>query len=215
MIETFVAGLRANACEVIGPLPVADARRVVVEHARGLVAVNGDVPIPGLVCELEDGTAPLGRRMAHASTGGRDRHHRRVRRGGRTGDDRARGRARIAARDEPHPAGAHMCGARRRRRRDARRRARPRHRFGAAECAHVDRRTEPDRRPRDDLDARSARSPAGRGRPARPGVGSAAWRSSRRCSSKASTSARSPVRPPASTSPARSSRPRCPRIRRS
>ena len=58
MIETFVAGLRANACEVTGPLPVADARHVVVEHARGLVAVNDDVPIPGLVCELDDVLLP-------------------------------------------------------------------------------------------------------------------------------------------------------------
>jgi len=52
MIDTFVAGLKANACTVAGPLDVDAARAAVVERASGVVACNDDVPIPDLVAAL-------------------------------------------------------------------------------------------------------------------------------------------------------------------
>ena len=64
---------------------------------------------------------------------------------------------RFATRDEPGSARTHMRGARRRHRRDARRRDRPHRGRRVTERAHLDRRPEPDRRPRDDPDARRAR----------------------------------------------------------
>jgi L-lactate dehydrogenase complex protein LldG len=58
MIPAFVEGLRANDCEVTGPLAVEDARRLLVHYARGTVALNGDVPIAGLADEFGDVLLP-------------------------------------------------------------------------------------------------------------------------------------------------------------
>jgi len=58
MIGAFVDGLRANDCEVTGPLTEEDARRLLVQHARGTVALNADVPIAGLANDLDDVLLP-------------------------------------------------------------------------------------------------------------------------------------------------------------
>ena len=54
MIDALIAALRANTCTVSGPMSVDDARTVIVERvpAPKLVAVNADVPIPGIVDAL-------------------------------------------------------------------------------------------------------------------------------------------------------------------
>jgi len=44
MIDTLVAGLRANDCTVVGPLAFDNARAAVFARTRGLVAWNNDVP---------------------------------------------------------------------------------------------------------------------------------------------------------------------------
>jgi len=54
MIDAFVAGLRENACGVMGPLSPDAARDAVVERAHGLVACNDDVGIPDLVGALRE-----------------------------------------------------------------------------------------------------------------------------------------------------------------
>jgi len=45
MIDTLIAGLRANDCTVVGPLSPDDARNAVLDRAHGLVAWNDDVPL--------------------------------------------------------------------------------------------------------------------------------------------------------------------------
>jgi L-lactate dehydrogenase complex protein LldG len=44
MIDSLIAGLRANSCTVVGPLALDDARNAVLDRAHGLVAWNDDVP---------------------------------------------------------------------------------------------------------------------------------------------------------------------------
>jgi len=52
MIDTFVAGLEANTCTVIGPLAADAAADAIAARVHGLVACNDDVPVPGLVAHL-------------------------------------------------------------------------------------------------------------------------------------------------------------------
>jgi L-lactate utilization protein LutC len=54
MIDTLVAALRANTCDVSGPMSIDDARALIVARAaaHALVACNADVAIPGLVDAL-------------------------------------------------------------------------------------------------------------------------------------------------------------------
>ena len=56
MIDTLVAGLRANSCTVSAPMRVDEARAALVQQtaAHPLVACNDDVPIPGLVDALRE-----------------------------------------------------------------------------------------------------------------------------------------------------------------
>ncbi len=118
---------------------------------------------PGLV----DALVAAQRRDARARRPGladtarrrRRRDHRRPGRRCATRCDRARSRARLAARGRASFPRAHVCPARRRHRRDPRRRDVDDRHGRSAEFAHLDRRTQPNRRPRDDHDPRGARSP--------------------------------------------------------
>ena len=167
MIDAFVAGLRANDCTVAGPARRMPTRAPRSLRSRARVSSRGTAtsrsPPP-------DGRArrPTIPTWVVAPRRRRRRHHRRAARGRRAGGDRARGRARV----------------RRARRASSRPRTSASLRVAdivpsladafdriaaddAAERAHVDRRPEPHRRPRDDPHPRRARPAHRRRRPAR------------------------------------------------
>ena len=224
MLDTLVADLRANSCTVSRPDGRRRRARRDRRRASRVARSSRATPTcrsPGLVdalaahgVEVLDPDDPAwAERLPDVAVGITGR----AARGRGAGRDRARRRAGFAARDEPRAARARLRRARRRRRRDPRRRDDDDRRGRAAERAHVDRRPEPHRRPRDDHDARRARPACGRGRArsrdARVGAtGKVRGHGDRRRPLRRSH--RLPpgrgARRPASTSPARSSRPRCP-----
>jgi L-lactate dehydrogenase complex protein LldG len=52
MIDRFVDGLRANACDVVGPFAEADATAAIAGSVSRLVACNRDVSLPALPAAL-------------------------------------------------------------------------------------------------------------------------------------------------------------------
>jgi L-lactate dehydrogenase complex protein LldG len=52
MIATFVEGLRADDCTVLGPFDADAATRAVLARVDGVAACNADVPVPQLRAQL-------------------------------------------------------------------------------------------------------------------------------------------------------------------